>query len=95
MWFLQLQGFDPLDPARGRPTLDENPGSRRVSAGRKVYFFLVLRAVDAGVAAERLALGVGVADAEAKDGQSNQDHGLHRGSPIYCQGETVPASMQA
>jgi hypothetical protein len=48
---------------------------------------LGLRAVNARVGAKRLALGVCIADAKTQNGQRNEDHGLHRYSPIYRRGE--------
>jgi hypothetical protein len=39
------------------------------------------------VGAKRLALGVCIADAKTQNGQRNEDHGLHRYSPIYRRGE--------
>jgi hypothetical protein len=46
-----------------------------------------LRTVNARVGAKRLALCVCIADAKAQNRQCNEDHALHRNSPIYCPGE--------
>jgi hypothetical protein len=48
---------------------------------------LGLRTVNARVSAKRLALGVCIADAKAQNRQRNEDHALHRNSPIYRRGE--------
>ena len=51
------------------------------------YLILVLRAVNARVGAKRLSLCVRIADAKAQNRQRNEDHALHRNSPIYRRGE--------
>ena len=66
-------------PVNGRLSL--NPPSSRLG------LVLGLRTVNARVGAKRLSLGVCIADAKAQNRQRNEDHALHRNSPIYRQGE--------